>query len=63
MINVLRKIDRWKNAKFRISIKNYTKKLSCLEVQTQYSNWSLDIVEYVTSKCKNWLMDGIQIEM
>lgn len=29
------------------------KELSSLEVQTQYSDWSLDIAEYVTSKCKN----------
>ena len=64
MINVLRKIDRWKKWKIlEFQSRIIRKELSCLEVQTQYSNWSLDIVEYVTSKCKNWLMDGIQIEM
>lgn len=64
MINVLRKIDRWKKRKIlEFQSRIILKESSSLEVQTQYSNWSLDIAEYVTSKCKNRLMDGIQIEM
>lgn len=52
MINVLRKIDRWKCKILEFQSRIIRKELSCLEVQTQYLNWSLDIVEYVTSKCK-----------